>query len=252
MENKICQCCGMPLNEEIMSKNPDGSLNENYCQWCYADGKFTYHSMDKLIDVCVPHMLKQGFTEEQAHAFMKERLPQLDYWKNQLNFKVEKMQRFKAIGFQKEFAADNSYQEVPKFWEETFKEHFSNHINENKPSNPIEEAIAENGIGEYGVCIDEPSKKSFKYLIAGEYKGGEVPEGLTVHEFPEGLWAIFDCFGPLPEALQETNTQIFEKWLPNNAEYEMSIPASVEWYGEGDTKAPDYHSQIWIPIKKKQ
>ena len=37
--------------------------------------------MDNLIDVCVPHMVAQGFTEEQARAYMKEKLPTLDYWR---------------------------------------------------------------------------------------------------------------------------------------------------------------------------
>ena len=38
-----CQCCGMPLNEdETISREPDGSFNEDYCKWCYTDGKFTY------------------------------------------------------------------------------------------------------------------------------------------------------------------------------------------------------------------
>ena len=37
--------------------------------------------MDKLIDVCVPHMVAQGFTEEQARTYMKEKLPTLNYWK---------------------------------------------------------------------------------------------------------------------------------------------------------------------------
>ena len=76
-----CQCCGMPLEDAILSHEKDGSLNEDYCQWCYADGTYTYSSMDDLIDVCIPHMEKEGFTPEQARAYMKERLPQLDYWK---------------------------------------------------------------------------------------------------------------------------------------------------------------------------
>ena len=36
----ICQCCGMPLEDEVMSREPDGAYNEEYCKWCYADGKF--------------------------------------------------------------------------------------------------------------------------------------------------------------------------------------------------------------------
>ena len=77
-----CQCCGMPLeDDEIISRDKDGSLNEDYCKWCYADGTYTYNNMDDLIDVCVPHMTAEGFTEEQARTYMKEKLPKLDYWK---------------------------------------------------------------------------------------------------------------------------------------------------------------------------
>lgn len=77
----ICQCCGMPLEDEIVSRNQDGTLNEDYCKWCYADGTYTYSDMDELIDVCIPHMVKEGFSEEQARTYMKEKLPKLDYWK---------------------------------------------------------------------------------------------------------------------------------------------------------------------------
>lgn len=77
----ICQCCGMPLEDSMLGHDKDGTINENYCQWCYADGTYTYSDMDRLIDVCVPHMVQQGFTEEQARAYMREKLPTLDYWK---------------------------------------------------------------------------------------------------------------------------------------------------------------------------
>ena len=77
----ICQCCGMPLEDSIIGRDRDGALNEDYCQWCYADGTFTYHDMDDLIDVCVSHMANENFTEEQAREYMKQMLPNLNYWK---------------------------------------------------------------------------------------------------------------------------------------------------------------------------
>ena len=77
----ICQCCGMPLEDAIIGRNKDGSLNEDYCQWCYADGTYTYSDMDDLIRVCLPHMVQQGFSEDQARSYMKQMLPTLDYWK---------------------------------------------------------------------------------------------------------------------------------------------------------------------------
>ena len=77
----VCQCCGMPLEDAIISHNKDGSPNEDYCKWCYADGAYTYSSMDDLIDACVRHMTNEHFTEEQARAYMRDLLPTLDYWK---------------------------------------------------------------------------------------------------------------------------------------------------------------------------
>ena len=80
-EQLICQCCGMPLEDKILSRNKDGSINENYCQWCYADGVYTYSSMEDLIDVCVGHMVSENVSEEQARSYMQQMLPKLDYWK---------------------------------------------------------------------------------------------------------------------------------------------------------------------------
>ena len=77
----VCQCCGMPLEDAILGRNRDGSLNEDYCQWCYADGTYTYSDMDELIRVCIPQMVKQGFSEDQARTYMQQKLPTLDYWK---------------------------------------------------------------------------------------------------------------------------------------------------------------------------
>ena len=78
----ICQCCGMPLEDSDISKETDGFFNEEYCKWCYADGEYMYHNMDDLIEICVKHMANENFPEEQVRAYMKQTLPQLDYWKN--------------------------------------------------------------------------------------------------------------------------------------------------------------------------
>lgn len=43
----ICQCCGMPLDDSTISKEPDGTFNEEYCKWCYTDGKFTYDNIKR-------------------------------------------------------------------------------------------------------------------------------------------------------------------------------------------------------------
>lgn len=77
----ICQCCGMPLEDASISKETDGTFNEEYCKWCYADGKFVYTNLDELTDFLVDHMSNKDWPPEQARAFFKAQLPKLNYWK---------------------------------------------------------------------------------------------------------------------------------------------------------------------------
>lgn len=77
----ICQCCGMPLEDSIISREKDGFLNEKYCRWCYADGKYMYSNMDDLIDVCVKNMADEKHSEKEIRSYLSETLPKLDYWK---------------------------------------------------------------------------------------------------------------------------------------------------------------------------
>ena len=37
----VCECCGMPMNDSHISREKNGFFNEDYCRWCYADGKYT-------------------------------------------------------------------------------------------------------------------------------------------------------------------------------------------------------------------
>ena len=171
---------------------------------------------------------------------------------NQMDYKISPMFPFKLIGFQRIFTLENSYEEIPKFWDEICEKYANNVYAGNEPANPYEQAIIDNCIGEYGVCIDDLGGDKFRYLVAGKYTGGEIPEGMTVYEFPRSEWAVFDCVGPNPETLQSINTRIFREWLPGNTEYELSGNANVEWYDcTGNMTDPDYHSAIWIPVKRK-
>ena len=79
----ICQCCGMPLDDSSISKEPDGAFNEEYCKWCYTEGKFTYTSLEELTDFLVEHMSSENWPPEQARAFFESQLPNLSYWKQQ-------------------------------------------------------------------------------------------------------------------------------------------------------------------------
>ena len=79
----VCQCCGMPLNEDgMISKEQDGSFNEEYCKWCYADGKFVYKSKDALLDFLLSHMPNPEQTsDEDRRIQFNGFLSQLKHWK---------------------------------------------------------------------------------------------------------------------------------------------------------------------------
>ena len=78
----ICQCCGMPLDDSTISKEKDGTFNEEYCNWCYSEGEFTYDNIDDLLNFCAEHMANENWTSEQVRAYMADMLPKLNYWKH--------------------------------------------------------------------------------------------------------------------------------------------------------------------------
>ena len=197
-----------------------------------------------------PSQVRSG--KVQPQSFLALKIDITIQGGNQMDYKITKMFPFKVIGFQKEFSFENAYAEIPKFWDEICNKYAKNVYAGNAPANAYEKALVENCIGEYGICIDDIGNGRFRYLIAGKYCGGEVPDGMALYEFPMSEWAVFDCIGALPEALQSLNTKIFREWLPGNPEYELAGDANVEWYDcvNGEMTDQDYHSAIWIPIKR--
>ena len=56
-EMRFCQSCGMPLTEDVLGTNADGSKNEDYCMYCYKDGKFLQDcTMEEMIEHCAQLM----------------------------------------------------------------------------------------------------------------------------------------------------------------------------------------------------
>lgn len=169
-----------------------------------------------------------------------------------MDYIMERECGFKVIGFERRFSMEDSYRQIPKYWDEFCAQYLGRLMQGAEPENEVEEAICNYHVGMYGVCLDDLEVEGeFRYLIAGKYTGGNVPEGMTVYEFPDMQWAKFLCKGPMPEALQSVNTKIFREWLPGNPDYEVAMGANIEWYGEGDTNSVDYESAIWLPVKKK-
>ncbi len=83
-ELKICQSCGMPMQEEQYGTNQDGSKNDTYCCYCYKDGAFAQDcSLEEMIDFCAPFEVEGGRakTVEEAKAMLGEYFPTLERWR---------------------------------------------------------------------------------------------------------------------------------------------------------------------------
>ncbi len=150
---------------------------------------------------------------------------------NMLDYRIVEKAPFTIVGMKKRFNTDTSYQEVPKFWGEWMKDM--------------------KGLkGMFGVCLDSNGKE-FDYWISDLYEPWkDIPDGCGTYLIPGSLWAEFICKGPLPDALQKVNTQIWSEWLPSLSGYELAGNYSIEVYMPPAENPADTISYICVPLKK--
>ena len=65
-----------------------------------------------------------------------------------------------------------------------------------------------------------------------------------------GTWAVFESIGPFPETLQNVWGRIYSEWFPSSG-YEVTIGLEILWNESPNTDNPNYRSEIWIPVKKR-
>ena len=79
----VCQSCGMPLSDDFLARDADGTFNEKYCKWCWEAGRFAREcTMEEMIEQCVPLMPMGQTDPEGTRAYLKGLLPSLERWKS--------------------------------------------------------------------------------------------------------------------------------------------------------------------------
>lgn len=83
MKNKYCQSCGMPMKKDPKGggSNADGSINPDFCSYCFENGKFTQENITaKEMQIFVIGKMKEmGFPGFLAKFFAKG-IPKLKRW----------------------------------------------------------------------------------------------------------------------------------------------------------------------------
>ena len=152
-----------------------------------------------------------------------------------MEYKIEKWEAMDLLVHAKDFHAETSEQEIPKFWDAYYADEACRKIP-----------------GYLGVCAQKKTGgDEFRYGIgcnAADVEG--VPEGFERLHIPAYTWAVFKCVGPVPEAIQAMWERIYREWLPA-ADYEMIPDYDIENYLPGDPAARDYVSEICIPVRAK-
>jgi len=105
----------------------------------------------------------------------------------------------------------------------------------------------------FGVCYGKlpENAKTFDYSIAAKCNDNTVvPEGFRKNTIPARTWAVFECKGAMPNAIQDLWHKIVSEFFPTSS-YKPTYEMDIEAYSEGNMSDPDYYSEIWIPVVKK-
>ena len=152
-----------------------------------------------------------------------------------MEYNIEKWEAMDLLMHAKEFHAETSEAEIPKFWDE----YYANAEYRKIP-------------GYLGLCAQQKTDgDEFRYGIgckASDVDG--IPEGFEIIHIPEYTGAVFKSVGPVPGAIQAVWEKIYKEWLPVS-EYELIPDYDIENYLPGDSSSRDYVSEICIPVRKK-
>ncbi len=84
-QGPFCQSCAMPMAKpEDFGSNADGSKNEEYCHYCFQNGKFTEPNMtmEQMIEKCADIMRQMNIPDAQIEQ-TKKFIPMLKRWRKQ-------------------------------------------------------------------------------------------------------------------------------------------------------------------------
>ncbi|MFZ0449783.1 MAG: zinc ribbon domain-containing protein [Desulfatiglandaceae bacterium] len=84
-QGPFCQSCAMPMKKtELFGTRADGAKSEEYCTYCFQEGKFTEPdiSMQEIIDRCVAIIGERNIMpEDEARDLMTKAIPTLKRWR---------------------------------------------------------------------------------------------------------------------------------------------------------------------------
>ena len=156
------------------------------------------------------------------------------------SWKLEQKDGFRLVGKRIRVSCENNlhFQKIPEFWNECQRNGiFAKLIS-------IDVAAPKGIFGLFGAY--DAQFKEIEYSIMARSEQA-LPQGFTEINIPPATWAIFNCIGAVPQAIQNGWHYLHEEWLAKYPFQHAQCP-EIEWYSDGNVYDSGYLSQIWIPI----
>lgn len=166
---------------------------------------------------------------------------------------VEKLDGFRLIGKVEDMPFEEHLVKIPRYLDDFEKKYTDILKGTRSPGvGKYENAVYKNRIGEYDAFTVKGAEKGWvRFMIAGMYMGGDVPSETEVWDIPASVWAKFSCDGPLHNTATNIKKYIWYEWLPCNSEYELCGDYFITKYSRNLAASDmDYHSELWMPVKK--
>lgn len=158
--------------------------------------------------------------------------------KEEYNWTLIQKDKFRCIGKRVKLPNDNLHISISKFWNDCQRDGSFAKLISLDCGYPK---------GLFGLCDFYDKKTNEVQYSISVISYHEVPEGFISFEIPKATWAVFDCFGPVPSAIQAGWKYLNEEWLVQYPFKHAKCP-ELEWYSDGNSFDHKYKSQIWIPI----
>lgn len=162
------------------------------------------------------------------------------------NYRIEKKDAFTVLEKVEQHMIDNEANKntIPEFWVRSWQD-------------GTVKTLLSNLSGSkdlFGICYNNKSIYSgelFDYAIGCSCAPDvKVPDGYRINTIPARTWLVFECVGPMPQAMQQAWHTIASEFVPSS-EYELTYEFNIEAYSAGNMTSENYKSEIWVPVREK-
>lgn len=156
------------------------------------------------------------------------------------SWRIEAKEPIRLIGKTIKVSCKNGlhYKKIPEYWSECQRNGtFARLVS-------MDTGMPKGLFGLFGNYDNISDGIEYSVMVISDAK---LPEGFHEISVPASTWAVFDCRGGVPQAIQNGWKYLKEEWLVQYPFQHAPCP-ELEWYSNGNTYDANYLSQIWIPI----